>query len=102
MPITMDLKAPNSKFSLTITKNQLEVIELSDTDDELILVSIQRQLSVLSCGSIKTDNSSSIFNISSCSNSPSVEAVDSFYKNSSEIMSYNNEDINSVVSDSLE
>ncbi|CAG8815450.1 13921_t:CDS:2, partial [Gigaspora rosea] len=32
----MDLKAPNSKFSSTITKYQSEVIELSNTDDELI------------------------------------------------------------------
>ncbi|RIB07531.1 hypothetical protein C2G38_2214135 [Gigaspora rosea] len=56
----MDLKAPNSKFSSTITKYQSEVIELSNTDDELIPA------------------------------------------NSSEIMSYNNEDINSVASDSLE
>ncbi|RIA99845.1 hypothetical protein C2G38_2237269 [Gigaspora rosea] len=34
----MDLKVPNSKFSSTITKYQSEVIELSDTYDELILV----------------------------------------------------------------
>ncbi|CAG8844139.1 38500_t:CDS:2, partial [Gigaspora margarita] len=72
IPIPMDLKATNSKFSSTITKYQSEVIELSDTDDELITVAnnssssgavtsdnrgIQRQLSILSCGSNKMDNS---------------------------------------------
>ncbi|CAG8783837.1 6148_t:CDS:2, partial [Dentiscutata erythropus] len=88
------MEAPNSKFSSTITKYQSEVIVLSDTDNELLMANnsstsgvvtsnnrgIQRQLSILSSGSYKTNDSGSIFNASLCSNLPSVEEVDSFYK----------------------
>ncbi|CAG8826672.1 3109_t:CDS:2, partial [Dentiscutata erythropus] len=92
LPNTMDLKA------LKFSKYQSEVIELSDTDDELIAVaatesfvseitsdkskldrisissndeSVQRQLGVLSYESDDISESGSVFDLSSISKLPS-------------------------------
>ncbi|CAG8819158.1 13061_t:CDS:2, partial [Cetraspora pellucida] len=99
----MDFKASK------VPTYQSKVIELSDdTDDELTdksdridittsnSRSVQRQLCTLSYESNTTNNSGSVFNISSSSKSLSV-------KNSNNIESYNNfDDMNSITSDSLE
>ncbi|CAG8730313.1 4616_t:CDS:2, partial [Cetraspora pellucida] len=100
----MDLKAPNSKFF----GYQPEVIEIPDTDDELITVNVteyeysepeiasgtskwskismatsnnrgvQRELSAMSCESNSTNNSGSVFNTPLSKSSSVCEIGDTF------------------------